>query len=132
MPMPRTIHPGETLSAMLGEHRITQFRLAQAIGVPPRRISEIVRERRPITADTALRLGRALGTTAQFWLRLQAAYDLERAHEAAGGDIDVIEPLVSSAPPDARQAMMQALEDEHGRPGGLLRLPEALRWLLTR
>ena len=79
--MPRTIHPGETLSAMLGERRITQFRLAQAIGVPPRRISEIVRERRAITADTAL--------------RLQAAYDLERAHEAAGGDIDVIEPLVS-------------------------------------
>ena len=93
--MPRTIHPGETLSAMLGERRITQFRLAQAIGVPPRRISEIVRERRAIAADTALRLARALGTTASFWLRLQAAYDLERAHEAAGGDIDVIEPLVS-------------------------------------
>ena len=73
------IHPGETLSAMLGERRITQFRLARAIGVPPGRISEIVRERRPITADTALRLGRALGTTASFWLRLQAAYDLERA-----------------------------------------------------
>ena len=43
LPRTRTIHPGETLSAMLGEHRITQFRLAQAIGVPPRRISEIVR-----------------------------------------------------------------------------------------
>ena len=109
--MPRTIHPGETLSAMLGEHRITQFRLAQAIGVPPRRISEIVRERRPITADTALRLGRALGTTAQFWLRLQEAHDLERAPDAAGEDIDVIEPLVSR-PAGAGQAMMQALEDD--------------------
>ena len=55
----------------------------------------IVRERRAITADTALRLGRALGTTAQFWLRLQEAYDLERAYEAAGEDIDVVEPLVT-------------------------------------
>ena len=132
--MPRTIHPGETLSAMLGEHRITQFRLAQAIGVPPRRISEIVRERRPITADTALRLGRALGTTAQFWLRLQAAYDLERAHEAAGGDIDVIEPL-AKRPPGARQAMMQALKDDMEAwrppeaPGGPAMAPDALRML---
>ena len=80
---------------MLGEHRITQSRLARAIGMPPRRISEIVRERRAITADTALRLGRALGTTAQFWLRLQEAYDLERAYKAAGEDIDVVEPLIT-------------------------------------
>ena len=78
--------------------------------------------RRAITADTALRLAQGLGTTAQFWLRLQEAYDLERAHEAAGEDIDVIEPLVSR-PPGARQAMMRALEDDmEARPGVYRRL----------
>ena len=109
--MPKTIHPGETLSEMLGERRISQVRLAREIGVPPGLIGEIVRGHRAIAADTALRLARVLGTTAQFWLRLQAAYDLERAHEAAGGDIDVIEPL-AKRPPGTRQAMMQALEDD--------------------
>ena len=139
MPMP--IHPGETLSEMLGERRISQVRLAREIGVPPGLIGEIVRGHRAITADTALRLARVLGTTAQFWLRLQEAHDLERAHEAAGEDIDVVEPL-GKRPAVTRQAMMQALEDDmearegvyrrlaaYLTPEGGVMAPDALRML---
>ena len=74
------IHPGEILmEEFLDPLKISQNRLAVAIGVPPRRINEIVKGLRGITADTALRLGRHFGTSAQFWLNLQAAYDLRVA-----------------------------------------------------
>ncbi len=86
------IHPGEHLAEMLEELGISQYRLAKAIGVPPIRISEIVRQRRSITADTALRVGRALGMTPEFWLNLQKMYDLELAR--ASTDTSDIEPLV--------------------------------------
>lgn len=73
---------------------ITQNKLAVAIGVPPRRINEIVHGKRRITADTALRLARYFGTSPEFWLNLQSHYDLriERRNLAA---IDAIEPLQS-------------------------------------
>ena len=71
------IHPGEHLAEILGELGISQYRLAKTIGVPPRRINEIVHRRRSVTADTALRIGRALGMTPQFWLNLQGMYDLD-------------------------------------------------------
>ena len=86
------IHPGEHLAEILEELGISQYRLAKAIGVPPIRISEIVRRRRSITADTALRVGRALGMTPEFWLNLQKMYDLELAR--ASTDTSDIEPLV--------------------------------------
>ena len=86
------IHPGEHLAEILAELGISQYRLAKAIGVPPIRISEIVRQRRSVTADTALRVGRALGMTPEFWLNLQKMYDLERAR--ASTDTSEIEPLV--------------------------------------
>ena len=86
------IHPGEHLAEMLEELGISQYRLAKAIGVPPIRISEIVRQRRSITADTALRVGRALGMTPEFWLNLQKMYDLELAR--ASTDTSDIEPLI--------------------------------------
>ncbi len=63
---------------------MSQYRLAREIGVPPRRINEIVKGLRGITADTALRLGRHFGTSAQFWLNLQAGYDLAVAPAALG------------------------------------------------
>ena len=66
--MADAIHPGEHLAEILNEHGISQYRLAKAIGVPPRRINEIVHARRSVTADTALRVGKALGTTPDFWL----------------------------------------------------------------
>ncbi|NIR51787.1 HigA family addiction module antidote protein [candidate division KSB1 bacterium] len=72
------IHPGEILKEeFLDEMGITQYRLARDINVPPRRINEIVQGKRSITADTALRLGRYFGISPQFWINLQAHYDLE-------------------------------------------------------
>ena len=71
MTTPDPIHPGEHLTEFLEELGITQCRLAKAIGVPQVHISDIVHCRRSITADTALRIGRALGTTPDFWLNLQ-------------------------------------------------------------
>ena len=88
------IHPGEHLAEMLAELGISQYRLARTIGVPPRRINEIVHGRRSVTADTALRIGRALGTTPEFWLNLQRMYDLDLARTSA--DISSIEPLVTA------------------------------------
>ena len=86
------IHPGEHLAEILEELGISQYRLAKAIGVPAIRISEIVRQRRSITADTALRVGTALGMTPEFWLNLQKMYDLEIARTST--DTSRIEPLV--------------------------------------
>jgi addiction module HigA family antidote len=72
------VHPGEVLREdFLKPMDITQYRLAHDIGVPPLRISQIVRGERSITADTALRLARYFGTSAEVWLGLQARYDLE-------------------------------------------------------
>ncbi|MFA9439397.1 HigA family addiction module antitoxin [Uliginosibacterium sp. sgz301328] len=76
-------HPGEILQEeWLGPLGITQYALAKAIDVPPRRINEIVKGNRAITADTALRLARFFGTDAQSWLNLQTGYDLAVTEEA--------------------------------------------------
>jgi len=72
---------------------ITQNRLAVAIGVPPRRINEIVHGKRSITADTALRLSRYFGTSAQFWLNLQDQYNLDVEEDHIGAELDAIQPL---------------------------------------
>ena len=92
--MADAIHPGEHLAEILGELGISQYRLAKAIGVPPRRINEIVHARRSVTADTALRMGKALGMTPDFWLNLQGLYDLDRARSAIS--MDTIETLVAA------------------------------------
>ena len=89
------IHPGEHLAEILDELGISQYRLAKTIGVPPIRINEIVHCRRSITADTALRIGQALGMTPEFWLNLQRMYDLDLAR--ASTDISTIEPLVEAS-----------------------------------
>ena len=72
------------LKEFLEPRGISQYRLAKDICVPPRRINEIVHGKRAISADTALRLGRYFGTTAQFWVNLQAHYELEKAREELG------------------------------------------------
>ena len=73
------IPPGEILQEeFLKPLAITQYRLAKDIGVPPRRINEIVKGSRAVTADTALRLGRYFGMSPEFWLNLQSHYDLEQ------------------------------------------------------
>jgi addiction module HigA family antidote len=79
------VHPGEVLlEEFLRPMGLSQNRLAFQIGVPPRRINEIVLGKRSITADTALRLARYFGTSPQFWLGLQRDYDLDIATEALG------------------------------------------------
>ncbi len=89
------IHPGEHLAEMLQELGITQYRLAKTIGVPQIRIHDIVHCRRSITADTALRIGQALGMTPDYWLNLQRMYDLDVARTKT--DVSVIEPLVEAS-----------------------------------
>ena len=89
MPKLKNIHPGEVLlEEFLNPMGISQNRLARAIDVSPRRINEIVLGKRSITADTAIRLARAFGTTEAFWMGLQADYDLEEA-QAALSDLDI-------------------------------------------
>lgn len=79
------IHPGEILlEEFLSPMGISQNRLARDIGVPPRRINEIVHGNRAVTADTALRLARYFGTSEAFWMGLQSDYDLEEARERLG------------------------------------------------
>ncbi|MCY4631272.1 MAG: HigA family addiction module antitoxin [bacterium] len=89
------IHPGEHLAEIMEELGITQYRLAKSVGVPQVRIHDIVHCRRSITADTALRIGRALGMTPEFWLNLQRMYDLDVARTKT--DVSAIEPLVEVA-----------------------------------
>jgi antitoxin HigA-1 len=91
------IHPGEVL---LTEHLeplgTTQHRRAVAIGVPPRRINEIVHGKRGINADTALRLSRFFGTTDRFWLNLQSRYDIEVERDRLVDTPARIEPLATA------------------------------------
>jgi len=78
----RNIHPGEVLlEEFLKPMDLSQNAIARAIGVPPRRVNEIVRGKRGITADTAIRLAKHFGTSEQFWMGLQADYDLEEARK---------------------------------------------------
>ena len=83
------IHPGEVLrEEFLIPLKLSQNRVARDISVPPRRINEIVLERRAITADTALRLARYFGTSERFWLGLQADYDLEETRHSLGDRLE--------------------------------------------
>ena len=81
------IHPGEILADELNELGMTPAALAREIAVPPNRISQIIRGRRNISGDTALRLGHWFGTSAQFWLNLQSSYEIRLAQEKAGDEI---------------------------------------------
>src|SRR5438105_11467876 len=94
------IHPGEILREEFMKPRgLSQNSLARALRVPPRRINEIVQEKRGITADTALRLGRYFGTTAEMWAGLQADYELRLARYEKERQIERdIEPLAKLQP----------------------------------
>ncbi|MHB1059754.1 MAG: HigA family addiction module antitoxin [Rhodanobacter sp.] len=90
------IHPGEVLlEEFLTPMGISQNALARAAGVPPRRINEIVLGKRGVTADTAVRLAAALGTSERFWLGLQADFDLEEAHRSLGKTVQQIERIAA-------------------------------------
>lgn len=92
----KNIHPGEILlEEFLIPMGISQNALARAIGVPPRRINEIVLGKRGITADTALRLSRAFGTSEGFWMGLQADYDLEETRKLIDDALKNVERLAA-------------------------------------
>ena len=91
----RNVHPGEILlEEFLNPLEISAYRLSKDIGIPQSRTSQIVKGRRRITADTALRLSRYFGTTAKFWLGLQDDYDLEEEQERLEQELKAI-PLVN-------------------------------------
>ena len=84
-----SIHPGEVLlEEFLKPMKLSQNHLASGLGVSPRRINEIVLGKRSVTADTALRLAKYFGTSAQFWLGLQTSYDLDVATDQLGDRLD--------------------------------------------
>lgn len=86
------IHPGEVvLEEFLKPKGISQNRIAREIGVPPRRINEIVQGKRAITADTALRLAKYFGVSECFWMGLQADHDLEEARKGLGKRLEQIQ-----------------------------------------
>jgi antitoxin HigA-1 len=88
------IHPGEVLQEeYLAPLGVSQYRLARAIGVPPRRINEIVHGKRGISTDTALRLARYFATSERFWLNLQSRYDIEVERDRLAAALEAIEPL---------------------------------------
>lgn len=88
------VHPGEILlEEFLKPLGVSQYQLAKQIGVPARRINEIVHGQRRVSADTALRLARFFGTSERFWINLQSRYDLEVEKDRLGDALDGIRPL---------------------------------------
>jgi antitoxin HigA-1 len=81
------VHPGEILSDELSEIGVSPTELARQLRVPANRLTQIVQGRRAITGDTALRLGHWFGTSAQFWLNLQSAYDIRVAEKTVGAEV---------------------------------------------
>jgi addiction module HigA family antidote len=92
----KNVHPGEVLlEEFLVPMKLSQNALARAIGVPPRRINEIVLGKRAITADTALRLAKTFGNSEGFWLGLQADYDVEEARKVIAKDLANVERIAA-------------------------------------
>ena len=95
----RAVHPGEILRDEIGELGVSPTAFARAIDVPPNRISQIIAGKRSITGDTALRLGHWFGVEPQFWMNLQAQFDLAAAEQHAGAavrELPVAPPSTSS------------------------------------
>jgi len=87
------IHAGEFLAEILEELEISQAQFARAINVSPMRVSHVINHSRPVTAELALRFGRAFGQSPQYWLNLQAAYDLKQAEAAMGDRLSAVTEL---------------------------------------
>jgi addiction module HigA family antidote len=87
------IHPGEFLAEILEELDISQAAFAKACGVSAMRISHVIKGKRPVTADLALRFGRVLGQSAELWMNHQYGYDLITARNAIGREIKSLRPL---------------------------------------
>ena len=89
------IHPGEFIQEILDDLGMSQAALARVLGVSPMRISHVIREERPVTAELALRLGRAFGQSAQYWINLQNAYDLKIAERKLKGSLSKVKRLAA-------------------------------------
>ena len=87
------IHPGEFLREILEERRLSQAHFARIIGVAPMRISHVIKGARPVTAELALLFGRVFGQSPQYWLNLQAAYDLKLAERAIANQLKGVSEL---------------------------------------
>jgi addiction module HigA family antidote len=87
------IHPGEFLREVLEERGLSQAQFARAIGVSPMRVSYVVKGVRPVSAELALLFGKALGQSAQYWLNLQADYDLKEAERVMGKRLKAVTAL---------------------------------------
>jgi addiction module HigA family antidote len=90
------IHPGKFLREILDELGTSQAEFARAVGVSPMRISHVVNGTRPVTAELALLFGRAFGQSPQYWLNLQAAYDLKIAEQTMGGRLRSVRQLAAA------------------------------------
>ncbi len=90
------IHPGEFLREALDELGLTQVAFAAAIGVSPMRISHVLKGSRPVTAELALRFGRAFGQSAEYWLNLQTAYDLKTTEVALQDALQAVHELAAA------------------------------------
>jgi|SRR6266850_1969007 len=107
--MARTpIHPGEILADELNEIDISAADLARQLEVPANRISQILAGKRAITADTALRLGRYFGTSPEFWMNLQRAYDLDLARQQLGAALKRIPQRPAAGVPVAGRGLKSA------------------------
>ena len=94
----RPIHPGEVLrEEFLLPLGLSAHALAMALHVPAPRINDIARERRAVTADTAMRLARFFGTSAEFWMELQADYEMARVRDDLADELAAIRPMVLAA-----------------------------------
>ncbi len=100
------IHPGEILADELEELGVTPTELSRQINVPPNRVTQIIKGQRGITGDTALRLGHWFGTSAQFWLNLQGAYDIRVAEQTAGAEIANLPTKPNGPPPAAPPSLI--------------------------
>ena len=122
----RNPHPGDMLrEEYLPAAGISAYRLAKATGLTPTRISQILRRKRGITAETALRLGRFFGTSAEFWLGLQRDYDLEEARDALARELETIRPLDWSITPAGVEAAREGYVYPDASEMGRTRLPVA-------
>ena len=91
------IHPGEFLAEILGELEMSQAAFARAIGVSAMRVSHVVKGTRPVTAELALLIGKALGQSPEYWLNLQSNYDLETARKRSGRRLNKLRRLAAAA-----------------------------------
>lgn len=89
------IHPGVFLAEILEDLGMSQAQFANAVHVSAMRISHLVNGTRPITAELALRIGKALGQSPRYWMNLQADYDIKQAQQEAGGALDDVQPIAA-------------------------------------